>query len=116
MDAVGAETTLAGELHDVFAGTGFFAIALVPLVSLAVFPRKRTPGMYWLSIAVFVLGLASFALFVVSEDVPSSGGILSHTGLWQRLFLLVHYIYLGVISVLMMRSTRTRFGEEVENA
>ena len=116
MDAVGAETTRAGELHDVFAGSGFFAIAFVPLVSLAVFRRKRVPGMYWLSIAVFVLGLASFALFVVSEDVPSTQGILSYSGLWQRLFLLVHYTYLGVIAVLMIRSTRTPLGEEAENA
>jgi hypothetical protein len=116
MDPVGAETTLAGELHDGFAGTGFFALAFVPLVSLAVFPRKRTPAMYWLSIAVFVLGLASFALFVISEDVPSSEGILSYTGFWQRLFLLIHYTYLGVIAVLMMHATRTSLGEEVENA
>jgi hypothetical protein len=116
MDPVGAETTRAGELHDVFAGSGFFAIAFVPLVSLAVFPRKRVPGMYWLSIAVFVLGLASFALFVVSEDVPSTQGILSYTGLWQRLFLLVHYTCLGVIAVLMICSTRTPLGKEVENA
>jgi hypothetical protein len=106
MDPVGSETTLAGELHDVFAGAGFFAVAFVPLASLAVFPRKRVPGMYWLSIAVFVLGLVFFALFVISEDVPSTEGILSYTGLWQRLFLLIHYTYLGVIAALMIRSAQ----------
>jgi hypothetical protein len=53
-----------------------------------------------------VLGLVSFALFVVSEDVPSTAGILSYTGLWQRLFLLSHYTYLGVIAALMVRSAR----------
>jgi hypothetical protein len=116
MDPAGTEITRVGELHGVFAGTGFFAIAFVPLVSLAVFPRKRVAGIYWLSIAVFVLGLVSFALFVVSEDVPSPEGILSYTGLWQRLFLLIHYTYLGVIAVLMIRSTRTPPGEEVESA
>jgi hypothetical protein len=106
MDPVGSETTLAGELHDVFAGAGFLAIAFVPLVSSVIFPRKRVPGMYWLSIGVLVLGLVSFALFVVSEDVPSTAGILSYTGLWQRLFLLSHYTYLGVIAALMVRSAR----------
>jgi hypothetical protein len=106
MDPVGSETTLAGELHDVFAGAGFLAIAFVPLVSLVIFPRRRVPGMYWLSFGVFVLGLVSFALFVVSEDVPSTEGILSYTGLWQRLFLLSHYTYLGVIAALMVRSAR----------
>jgi hypothetical protein len=112
MDAVGAETTQAGDLHDVFAGTGFFAIAFVPLASLAVFPRKRLPGMYWLSMAVFVMGLVSFVLFVVSEDVPSTQGMLSYTGLWQRLFLLIHYVYLGVIAVLMIRSPGAPLGKE----
>jgi hypothetical protein len=111
MDPVGSETTLAGELHDVFAGAGFFAIAFVPLVSLAVFPRKRVPRLTWPAIGVFVLGSVSFALFVVSEDVPSTAGALSYTGLWQRLFLLIHYTYLGVIAALMIRSSSASFEE-----
>jgi hypothetical protein len=106
MDLVGAEPTPSGGLHDAFAGAGFFAIAFVPLVSLAVFPRRRAPGMAWLSTGVFVLGLAAFALFVVSEDAPSTSGVLSYTGLWQRLFLLIHYAYLGVIAARMIRSSR----------
>ena len=106
MEVGGLETTLAGKLHGICGGLGYVAITFVPLVSLAVFPRKRVPGMYWLSIGVFVLGVVSFALFVISEDAPSTEGILSYTGLWQRLFLLIHYTYLGVITVLMIRSAR----------
>jgi hypothetical protein len=111
MDSVGAGPTLSGKLHDAFAGTGFFAIAFVPLASLTVFPRKRMPRMTWLSLGVFVLGLVSFALFVVSEDVPAAAGALSYTGLWQRLFLLIHYTYLGVIAALMLLSSRVLPGE-----
>jgi hypothetical protein len=106
MEPGGLETTLAGKLHGVCGGIGYTVIVFVPLVSLVIFPRKRVPGMYWLSIGVFVLGLVSFALFVVSEDVPSTAGILSYTGLWQRLFLLSYYTYLGVIAALMVRSAR----------
>jgi hypothetical protein len=116
MDPAGAQTARAGELHDVFAGTGFFALAFVPLVSLAVFPRQHAPGMHWLSIAVFVLGLISLVLFVISEDVPSAQGILLYTGLWQRLFLLTHYTYLGVVALLMIRSTRTPSAKEANDA
>jgi hypothetical protein len=116
MDPAGGETTRAGELHDVFAGAGFFALAFVPLVSLAVFPRQRAAGMHWLSIAVFVLGLISLVLFVISEDMPSAQGILSYTGLWQRLFLLVHYTYLGVVALLMIRSTCTPSAKEANDA
>jgi hypothetical protein len=106
MDAAGLEPTRAGELHDLFAGIGFFAIAFVPLASLAAFPRRRAPKMYWLSMGAFVLGLVFFALFVISEDLPSTKGLLSYTGLWQRLFLLDHYAYLSVISAMMVRSAR----------
>jgi hypothetical protein len=106
MDSVGSEPTLSGGLHDACAGAGFFAIAFVPLVSLAVFSRKHTSGMRWLSISVFVLGLVFFVLFVISEDIASTAGVLTYTGLWQRLFLLAHYIYLGVIAALMIRSSR----------
>ena len=116
MDPVGAAATRAGELHDVFAGAGFLSIAFVPLASLVLFPRRRVPGMYWLSIAAFLLGLASLTLFIVSEDAPSTQGILSLTGLWQRLFLLIHYTYQGVIAVRMICSDRTRFAQEAGHA
>lgn len=116
MDPVGSESTRVGELHDASAGVGFLAIALVPLVSLAVFPRRRAPRMTWLSVSALVLGLASLALFIASEDAPSTHGVLSYTGLWQRLFLLIHYVYLGVMAVLMIRSTRTPPEKETEYA
>jgi hypothetical protein len=112
MDPAGAETSLAGELHDIFAGIGFSVLALVPLVSLAVFPRKRVPGMYWLSIGAFVLGVVSLVLFVISEDAISPAGIFVYAGLWQRLFLLIHYTYLGVIAGLMIRSPGAPLGKE----
>lgn len=106
MDAAGSQPTRAGELHDLFAGIGFSTIAFVPLASSAMFPRRRASKMYWLSMGAFVLGLVFFALFVISEDVPAARGILSYTGLWQRLFLLDHYAYLGLISAMMVRSAR----------
>jgi len=40
---------------------------------------------------------------------------LVYTGLWQRLFLLTHYTYLGVIAALMIRSSRV-LPEESEHA
>ena len=106
MEPGGLETTLAGKLHGVCGGLGYLAIIFVPLASLAIFPRKRSPRLYWLSMGVFVLGLVSFVLFVAAEDVSSAGNLLSYAGLWQRLFLLDHYTYLGVICAMMIRSAR----------
>ncbi|MBU1681054.1 MAG: DUF998 domain-containing protein [Bacteroidetes bacterium] len=86
MDPGGLETTFTGKLHGICAGIGFLAITFVPLVSLTMFPRKRSLGLYWLSVGVFVLGLASLVLFVASENASSTEGLLSYAGLWQRLF------------------------------
>lgn len=106
MEPGGSETTLAGKRHGICAEIGSLAIMFVPLVALAVFPRTRSPRLHWLSVGVFVLGLASFVLFVASEDASSTGGLFSYTGLWQRLFLLNYYFYLGVISAIMIRSAQ----------
>ena len=106
MEPGGSETTLAGKLHGICAGIGFLAVMFVPLIALALFPRKSSPRMFWLSVGVFVVGLVSFGLFVASEDASSGGGLLSYAGLWQRLFLLDIYFYLGVIAVMMVRSSR----------
>lgn len=115
-DPASEETTVAGGLHDALAGMGFCAIALVPLASLAVFRRKGIPAMTWFSIGAFVLGLVVFVLFIISEDAPSSAGILSYVGLWQRLFLLIHYTYLGVTAVRMLRLARTPLAQEAGDA
>ena len=106
MEPGGSETTLTGKLHGICAGIGFLAIMFVPLISLALFPRKSSSRMFWLSVIVFVVGLVSFGLFVTSEDAASGGGLLSYAGLWQRVFLLDNYVYLGVIAVMMIRSSR----------
>ncbi len=108
MEPGGSETTLIGKLHSICAGIGFLAIMFVPLISLAIFPQTRSPRLYWLSVGIFVLGLASFVLFVVSEDASSVSGLLSYAGLWQRLFLLNYYVYFMAIAVRMLKFNRFR--------
>jgi hypothetical membrane protein len=110
MDPVGSEATLAGELHDMGAGLGFLALMFVPLVSLAIFPRKRSPTLYRFSLGTFGLGLVLLILFIMAEDASSADGILSYVGLWQRLFLLNIYLYLGMIAVKMLRSSQKKGG------
>lgn len=104
MEPGGTEITLVGKLHGICAGIGFLAIMFVPVVLLAVFPRTRWPRLYWLSVGVFVLGLVFFILFLASENAHSTGGLLSYTGLWQRLFLLNYYSYLSVLTLVMIQS------------
>lgn len=108
MEPGGTETTLAGRMHGVFAGIGFLALVFVPMNALTIFPRHRFPQMHWLSIGVFVVGLASFVLFVAAEDSSAAGALFAYAGLWQRLFLLNHYVYLGVLATMMIRSTWSR--------
>lgn len=96
------ETTLAAKLHRIFGGVGYLSIMFVPLAALDIFSRKQSPNPFWLSVAVFALGLITFGLFIVSENAPT-GNISSCVGLWQRLFLLNYYVYLGWLSVMMIR-------------
>jgi len=103
MDPGGAETTLAGKLHGICGGVGYLALLIVPLVLLPIFSKEKEPRQYWVSISVFVAGITTFILFLASEDATAVGSLLSYPGLWQRLFLLVNYAYLGMIAVLMMR-------------
>lgn len=103
----GLETTPAAKMHGVGGGIGYLAIIFVPLAALGIFSRKPSPKLFWLSTAVFLLGLLAFGLFLASEDAPLSGGLLSYAGLWQRLFLLNYYFYLGVLSVIMIRKSQS---------
>jgi hypothetical protein len=102
IDPGGLEMTPTARLHGICGGIAYLAIMFVPLAALGIFSIKQSPKLFWLSIGVFLLGLAFFVLFVASEDAFSVGGLLSYAGLWQRLFLLSHYSYLSVVAVMMM--------------
>ena len=104
MEPGGAETTLAGRLHGIFAGTGFMALAMVPLAGVVMCRRAQRPTLGWISGGVFVVGLVLFGLFVASEDAASASGLLAYAGLWQRLLLLTYYGYLGAFAATMIRS------------
>ncbi len=103
MEPGGLEMTTAGKLHGIFAGLGFMAIAFVPLVGLWIFPRSHTPRLFWLSGGAFILGFIFFVLFVAAEDAIAGNLLLGYVGLWQRLFLLNHYGYLGLFAARMLR-------------
>ncbi len=103
IDPCGLETTPAAKLHDILGGIGYLAIMFVPLAALGIFSRKQSLKLFWLSTTIFLLGLLTFGLFLASKNAFPSGGLLSYAGLWQRLFLLNYYFYLGVISVMMIR-------------
>ena len=111
LDPGGVETTLSGKLHGILGGIGYVALSFVPLVSLALFPRRQMPAMAGFSVAAFVLGLALLVTFIGSEDAVSQDGLWSLAGLWQRLFLLVHYGYLGVVAGRMIGAARRPAGE-----
>ncbi|MGC9357638.1 MAG: DUF998 domain-containing protein [Anaerolineae bacterium] len=108
MEPGGLETTLVGRLHGVFAGIGFMTIAFVPLAALWLFPRSSNPRLFWLSVGVFILGLILFGLFIAAEDVAGSRSLLAYAGLWQRLFLLNHYAYLGLFAARMLHHNDVR--------
>ncbi len=77
---------------------------LVPLLVAILFFKGRDNGSGVFSIISFVVGLAFFVLFVMSDKSEFSKTIISCEGLWQRLNLLFMYLPLAFLTVKMLKN------------
>ena len=85
-DPHGAAETVSGKIHGIFGGLGFLMLLLNPLWALKI---DEFNGLETTNLILFVVGAASFGLFLASERRDT--GILGMSGLWQRLYLLFVY-------------------------
>jgi len=67
-------------------GIGFIFLIFNPLWATFINEFKRYKS---LNIILFILGILTFILFMVSENIEA--GILQYTGLFQRINLLILY-------------------------
>ncbi|MFH1188261.1 MAG: DUF998 domain-containing protein [bacterium] len=99
MQAIGSQVTLVGKIHEISAIIGFFAMAFTPVLALNLFKKKsklRIP-----LIALQILGLLFFGIFIIAENVLNTNGIFQYIGLWQRLYLAVYYIVFIIFAVIL---------------
>jgi hypothetical protein len=99
--------TLSGLLHNIIGGVGVIALLSMPIVLIYYYTKDKYPFMYWFSICITITGLLTFLLFTLSKVVPYWDTILIYRGLWQRLFVLIYYIYLVTLSYKMIRYKKT---------
>jgi hypothetical protein len=88
-DPVGVDETVSGKIHGIASGIGFIFLILNPLWAVWIREFKGVGPIHGIAL---VLALATFALFILSENRHT--GVFKYTGLWQRLNLVVLYGYL----------------------
>ena len=91
--------TTASKIHGVGSVIGFMLFLFVPLL-IAILSFKSTDiGVGIVSIVCFVIALAFFVLFVMSDKPEFSNTIINNEGLWERLNLIFMYAPLLVVSI-----------------
>jgi hypothetical protein len=107
-DRVAGSYTLSFIIHDILGGAGVVAIMILPPFVQKIKPFFSSRGFIRFSnitlfLGVFFLILFSFRFIGIRENI-----ITQYIGLWQRLFVLVYYVYLIIIAIKMVSETIRR--------
>ena len=91
--------TTASKIHGVGSVIGFMLFLFVPLLVAILSLKNKDTGIGVVSIICFIIALAFFVLFVMSDKPEFSNTIINNEGLWERLNLMFMYVPLVVVSV-----------------
>lgn len=92
-------------VHDILGSIGVLAIVILPLAVKKIKPFCFSRAFVFFSYFVMIVGLLFLILFSTRFIDFGKNQIALYKGLWQRLFILVYYIYLMIITVRMVRET-----------
>ena len=91
--------TVSSKIHGVGSVLGFMLFLFVPLL-LGILSFKNDEGIIGIiSVCSFVISMAFFVLFVMSDKPEFSGTLISSEGLWQRLNLIFMYLPLLIAAI-----------------
>ncbi|HPW66045.1 MAG TPA: DUF998 domain-containing protein [Salinivirgaceae bacterium] len=85
-DIQGTTETISGKIHGIASGIGFILLIMCPLWAVWI---NEFSDYKIINLILFVLGLLTFVLFILSENRTS--GFLKYTGLFQRVNLIILY-------------------------
>jgi hypothetical protein len=106
-DRISGSYTTSFIIHDILGGAGVIALLILPLIVIKIRPFFSSPGFIKFSLITLVLGTLFLVLFSF-RFIGNENDILTiYKGLWQRLFILVYYIYLATIAFKMIRHTNS---------
>jgi hypothetical protein len=100
-DRVAGSYTTSFIVHDILGGAGVVAIMILPLIVQKIEPIFSNPGFIKFSNVTFILGTFFLILFSIRFIGNTENIITKFIGLWQRLFVLVYYVYLIIIAIKM---------------
>lgn len=104
-DRVSGSYTTSFIVHDILGGTGVIAILILPLIVQKIKPFFSSHGFIRFSNITFILGTFFLILFSFRFIGNGESIVAKYKGLWQRLFVLVYYIYLITIAIKMASNT-----------
>jgi hypothetical protein len=99
--------TTNGVFHSFVGGVGVAGAMLLPFVIVKLFNAAKSSGMYWISSLVTVSGFLFFILFAISNFYQPQGHWISLLGLWQRLYMLMYFLYFIYVATLMLSARKT---------
>jgi hypothetical protein len=110
-DIVNNVKTVSYSFHEVFGSIGVFGIIALPFVVLKTKSFSKNARFRMFTWGIVVCGILFFVLFSIRYVNLSNAVtdlINKFTGLWQRLFLLVYYIYLAAVCLKMIRDVTAK--------
>jgi len=94
-------------VHNILGGFGVLAVVLLPFFIMKIFNARQAPYLYWYSWFTTVTGIFFFLLFSISRLYQPEAGWITYQGLWQRLFMLMYYLFLICLAMLMLNRRKT---------
>jgi len=89
-------------IHNLLGGVGVVAAFLLPFIIMKIYSVRRRPALYWYSWFTTVTGMSFFVLFSIATFYHPEGSWISCLGLWQRLFMLMYYLFFICLGLLML--------------
>lgn len=87
---------------------GALAVIALPFVLLRTFSQEQNSRMRYFSLTVAATGMITVLLFNISKVIPTKDTIFSYQGFWQRVFVLIYYVYIMVISYRMLQFNQNK--------
>ncbi len=92
--------------HALLGGAGVTAAILLPPLIIRMFDARKWSALYWYSWFTTVSGGLFVILFLISNFYHPEGKWISCLGLWQRLFVLMYYLFFIYLAILMLAGQR----------
>lgn len=104
-DRISGSYTFSFLIHDILGGIGIGAIMVLPFVVPRIKPHFSGKNFHRFSQLTLSVGLLFFILFSFRLIGVGDNSFIGYKGLWQRLFILVYYVYFLAIAFKMIRKS-----------